>query len=75
MKAFIDDLKYAQATGTAVRLTTLVEKIPYIGVQSVDEEEGFVSLFAPVTLGDDTTTRKVALDAIVDVTVTDVSWN
>jgi hypothetical protein len=75
MKAFIDDLKYAQATGMAVKLTTLVEQIGYIGVHSVNEEEGFVSLFAPVTLGDDTTTRKVALDAIIEVTVTDVSWN
>ena len=44
------------------------------GVREVNESQGFVSLFAPMTFGDDATTREVALDEIASVTVTDVRW-
>jgi hypothetical protein len=40
------------------------------GVHEVNEEEGFVSLYAPQDLADRFTTRKVPLDAIESVIVT-----
>jgi hypothetical protein len=40
----------------------------------VDEAQGFVSLDAPQHSGDEMTTRKVALDAIASVVVTNVVW-
>jgi hypothetical protein len=45
------------------------------GVHEVHEEDGFVSLYAPQTFGDNTTTRKVDGDLIASVAVTDVEWN
>jgi hypothetical protein len=44
------------------------------GLHEVHDEEGFVSLYAPKTHGDDTTTRKVDMDLIASVAVTDIEW-
>jgi hypothetical protein len=44
------------------------------GVHHVNEEEGFVSFYSPQVYGDTTTTRKVALDLLASVTVTDGQW-
>jgi hypothetical protein len=40
----------------------------------VHEEEAFVSLYDPQAYGHDATTRKVLLDLIMSVAVTDVEW-
>ena len=44
-------------------------------VLQVNAEGGYVSLHAPQTMGDDATLRKVALDLISSVAVTDVAWH
>ncbi len=74
MKAFANDLRYAQTTGVAVEVHLLNGERLLSGVHEVNGEEGFVSLYAPTTYGDDTTTRKVPLDLLASVTVTDIQW-
>lgn len=75
MKAFINDFKYAQTTGVAVEVHLLNGEKLLKGVHDVNEEEGFVSLYDPQVFGDNTTTRKVPLDLIASVTITDVQWS
>lgn len=74
MNAFLNDLRYAQTTRVAVEVHLISGERLLKGVHDVNEEEGFVSLYDPQHLGDDTTTRKIALDLIGSVTVTDVRW-
>jgi hypothetical protein len=69
-----DDLRYAQAAGVCVEVVLLNGERLLTGVHQVDEEAGFVSLHAPQVFGDDSTTRKVGLDLIASITVTDVAW-
>jgi hypothetical protein len=70
MQAFAGDLKFAQTAGVYVEVRLLSGERLLTGVHDVNEEEGFVSLYAPQNLGDRFTTRKVALDTIESVTVT-----
>ena len=74
-RAFGDAFRRAQATGVAVdvRLTNGEKLLK--GVHDVKEREGIVSLYAPETLDDRTTTREIRLDSIVSVSVTDVRWH
>jgi hypothetical protein len=73
MEAFINDLRYAHTVGRAVEVHLLSgETIALTDLRGYDEEAGVVNLHAPQHFGDDTTTRKVALDVIASVTVTDV---
>ena len=74
MNAFVNDFKYAETTGVAVEISLLNGEKLLKGVHEVYEDEGFVSLYDPQVMGDDTTTRKVPLDLIVSVAVTDVQW-
>jgi hypothetical protein len=74
MHAFVNDLRYAQTTEVAVRIRLLSGQELLKGVHEVNEEDGFVSLYDPQTLGDTTTTRKIPLDLIESLTVTDVIW-
>ena len=74
LKALINDLRYAQTTGVRVEMYLLNGEKLLKGVHDVDEDEGFVSMYAPQNLGDDTTTRKIPLDVIASVTVTDDRW-
>jgi hypothetical protein len=69
------DLRYAQAAGVCAEVVLLTGETILTGVHEVNEERGFVSLHAPTTFGDDATTRKVSLDLVASVTVTDVTWN
>jgi hypothetical protein len=69
-----DDLRYAHAAGVCAEVMLLTGERLMTGVHSVEEEAGFVSLHAPRTMGDDATTRKVGLDLIASVTVTNVAW-
>ena len=70
-----DDLRYAQTAGVCVEVVLLGGGEALLtGVHQVDEEAGFVSLHAPQVFGDDTTTRKIGLDLIASITVTDVAW-
>ncbi len=74
MKAFADDFRFAQATSVAVRVHLLSGEELLAGVHEVHDEEGFVSLYAPETYGDHTTTRKVDMDLVASVAVTDIEW-
>lgn len=74
MNAFVNDLRYAHITGVAVEVHLVTGEKLLKGVHDVREDEGFVSLFDPQHLGDGTTTRKLALDMIGSITVTDVRW-
>jgi hypothetical protein len=69
-----DDLRYAQTVGVAVRLNLFNGQELLVGVHEVNEVEGFVSLYDPQGFGDSTTTRKVGLEDITSVTVTDIEW-
>jgi hypothetical protein len=75
MKAFVDDFRHAQAEGVAVRLTLESgEVLGLVGVRDVNDQEGYVSLHTPSHMQDQETTRKVALDRIESVEITDIKW-
>jgi hypothetical protein len=75
VKAFWEDFRFAETAGVAVEVVLLTGKKLLTGVHEVQEEDGFVSLYAPQTFGDETTTRKVDGDLIVSITVvTDMPW-
>ena len=71
INAFVNDLRYAQTAGLVVEIRLLSGTTLLKGVHDVNEEQGFVSLYAGKMLGNDLTTTKVALDQIESVTVTD----
>lgn len=75
MPGLVDDLKFAQSAGVMVEVDILGGGKLNTGVHEVNEAEGFVSLYAPETFRDNTTTRKVPLDVLASVTVTDVEWS
>jgi hypothetical protein len=66
-----DDLKYAKTVQRAGEVSLVNGETLFTGVHEVNEEEGFVTFYAPQTFGD-ATTRKVPLDLIASLTVTDV---
>ncbi len=73
MEAFLDDLRYARTVGRAVDVHLVTgETIHLTTLRDVDEARGVVNLLDSQHYGDNTTTRKVALDVIASVTVTDV---
>jgi hypothetical protein len=75
MKAFVNDLRYAQTIGVAVEVDLLTGERILTGVHDVNEDEGFVSFYSPQVHGDTTTTRKVALDLLASVTIIgDMQW-
>jgi hypothetical protein len=74
MKAFADDLRFAQTADFAVRIRTMSGEEFLAGVHEVHDDEGYVSLFVPEHMGDETTRRKVDLDLIESITVTDIKW-
>jgi hypothetical protein len=74
MKAFADDLRFAQSANLAVRIRTVSGEEFLAGVDEVREDEGYASLYAPEHMGDDQTRRKLDLDLIESLTVTDIKW-
>ena len=74
MKAFGEDLRFAQHAGVAVRVRTMSGEEFLAGVHDVREDEGYVSLYAPEHHGDYATRPKVDLDLIESLTVTDIQW-
>lgn len=74
MKAFADDLRFAQTAALAVRIRTMSGEEFLAGVHDVRDDEGYVSLYAPEHHGDDQTRRKPDYDLIESVTVTDIEW-
>jgi hypothetical protein len=75
MKAFADDLRFAQGAGLAVRVRTMSGEEFLAGVHEVRDDEGYVSLYAPEHHGDDQTRRKLDYDLIESLTVTDIQWS
>lgn len=65
MKAFGDDLRFAQHAGVAVRVRTMSGQEFLAVAHEVHEHEGYVSLYVPEHMGDDTTRR-------IHVTIPDV---
>ena len=74
MSFITDDLNFAKVSERAVEIRLLNGEEIFSGVHDVNEDEGFVSLYAPQVFGDDATRRKVGLDLIASVTVTDVEY-
>lgn len=74
MKAFADDLRFAQTAALAVRIRRMSGEEFLAGVHDVRDDEGYVSLYAPEHRGDDQTRRKLDYDLIESVTVTDIEW-
>lgn len=68
-EVFVDDLKFAQTAQNFVEVLTLSGDKFVTCVHDVNEVEGYVSLYAPQTLDDKTTRRKVPLDHITSVVV------
>jgi hypothetical protein len=73
MNPFVNDLRYAQAAGVRVDMRLLTGEKFLQGVQEVNDEEGFVTINDPKMLGGDLTTRRVPLDLIATVSVTDIA--
>lgn len=73
MRALLQDLQYAHATGMCVEVTFLNGEKLVTGVHEVNEDEGYVSLYSPQTF-DDVTTRRVSLGVIGSWAVTSVIW-
>jgi hypothetical protein len=75
MSAFVvDDLRFAQAAPVFVDVTLLNGEKIHSAVHEVNEEEGFASIYDPQAMGDFTTTRKIALDLVSSVGVTEEPW-
>jgi hypothetical protein len=75
LKAFSEDLRYAQTARLKVKVRLLSGDKLLKGVHEVQEEDNFVSLYSPEMLGGtDMTTMKVDGDLIESVTVTDAEW-
>ena len=72
MKAFADDLRFAQGAGLAVRVRTMSGEEFLAGVHEVRDDEGYVNLYSPEHHGDDQTRRKPDYDLIESLTVTDI---
>ena len=75
MSFVTDDLEYARAAGVAAEIALLNGETVLTGVHEVNPQGGFVSLYNPQTFEDHTTTRKIGLDLIASVSVTDITWN
>ena len=72
---FADDLKFAQTAGMAVELTTYNgQQFGYVGVEAVNAEEGWVSLWTPEHSDDETTRTRLELSNISSVKVSDIAW-
>ncbi len=74
MRAWSDDLRFAQQTSVCVEVHLLNGQRHFTGVESVDEENGLVSLYQPQDMGDKSTRIRIRLDDITSLTVTDVRW-
>jgi hypothetical protein len=72
MNAFVTDLLFAQASGVRVDMQLLTGEKYLQSVLEVNEEEGFVTITDPKFLGGDPTTRRIPLDLIASLSVTDV---
>lgn len=70
-----DDLQYAHVSGMCADVHLVTGERYFTGVHEVNAKGGYVSLHAPQTMGDDATLRKVALDLISSVAVTDIAWH
>lgn len=69
---FANDL--ARDEGVAVEVRLLSGERLLKGVHGVGEQEGSITLYDPQVMGDRETTRKIRLDQVASVTVTDVLW-
>jgi hypothetical protein len=74
MSTWSDDLRFAQQAGVCVDVRLLSGEQYLTGVESIDDEEGWVSLYTPQYMGDETTRARIRLDDITSLTVTDVRW-
>jgi hypothetical protein len=74
MSGMVDDLKFAMQARVAVDLTLLNGEHLLTGVHSVDEDDGSVNLWAPQTMGNDTTRRRIRIGDIMSLSVTDVDY-
>jgi len=74
MATYADDLRFAQATEKAVEVETFNGNRYLSGVAEVDEEGGSFSLFNPQHFGDSGTRRRMSLNDVLSVTVTDVDY-
>jgi hypothetical protein len=71
---FANDFRRARDEGVAVEVRLLSGERLLKGVHGVDEQEGSITLYDPQVMGDRETTRKIRLDQVASVTVTDVLW-
>jgi hypothetical protein len=72
MDAILNDLRFAHSVRRAVDVYLLGgEKIGLTDALSIDEDAGVVNLLDSQHFGDEATTRKVPIDLIASVTVTD----
>ena len=72
MNPFITDLRFAQAAGVRVDMKLVTGDKFLQGVREVNGAENFVTINDPKMLGGDLTTRRVPLDLIASLAVTEV---
>lgn len=69
---FEDDFRRALEEGVDVEVHLNSGDKLTVEVDEINELEGFVSVYTPAHYGDRETTRKIRLDQIQSVTVTDI---
>jgi hypothetical protein len=70
-----EDLRFAEHRGLCVNVTLLNgEQYVAAGVHSVDDENGYASLYTPEYMGDETTRTRIRLDDIESVAVLGMPW-
>jgi hypothetical protein len=74
MSPWVQDLKFAQQATVAVEIRLYTGESLLTGVHSVDEDTDTFVVYAPQTMGDDTTRRRIGLNDIQSITVTDVDY-
>jgi hypothetical protein len=72
MRAWSDDLRFAQQAGVAVDVRLFDGQHFFTGVADVDDEAGLASLYRPQDFNDTTTRVRIRLDEITSLTVTNV---
>lgn len=76
MSTWSDDLRFAEQSDLCVEVTMQNgQHYRPTGVHSVDEENGWASLYQPQYMGDETTRVRIWLPDITSVIVTEIPWS
>jgi hypothetical protein len=76
MNPYVTDLLYAKTIRKAADVEMLNgRRYPVAGVKDVNEAENWVALYNPQVFGDNKTFRRIPLDLVSGVTVTNIDYD